>query len=224
MSSLSPVVKYHGLARRYLQRARFLMRPLLNGGTLGGREKVLPVENSEVVAGALRGVLGGDHRYRRFVRQLASPRTDGLVHFWQSTVLDTVEAKRGLVLPRHADALRALLPPLPEPARLDVRDVPAWVCIDELGGSCPVQAHGTAGSWRWYFRARHNDWSLGAVRGHAEDPVAACADSDTTFYVEDEYGDMAEDASYMDLDEARFFIVRELTRLKQSRGLDIPVE
>jgi len=28
------VVKYHGLARRYLTPPRFLMRPLLNGGTL----------------------------------------------------------------------------------------------------------------------------------------------------------------------------------------------
>jgi len=31
------VVKYHGLARRYLTGRGFLMRPLLNGGTLGGR-------------------------------------------------------------------------------------------------------------------------------------------------------------------------------------------
>ena len=34
---LSPVVKYHGLARRYLMPPVLLMRPLLNGGTLGGR-------------------------------------------------------------------------------------------------------------------------------------------------------------------------------------------
>src|SRR5258706_10081108 len=32
---LSPVVMYHGLARRYLSPSGFLMRPLLNGGTLG---------------------------------------------------------------------------------------------------------------------------------------------------------------------------------------------
>jgi len=35
-TSLSPVVKYHGLARRHVMPPRFLMRPLLNGGTLGG--------------------------------------------------------------------------------------------------------------------------------------------------------------------------------------------
>ena len=39
-ASLSPVVKYHGLARRELLPCRFLMRPLLNAGTLGGRERM----------------------------------------------------------------------------------------------------------------------------------------------------------------------------------------
>jgi hypothetical protein len=34
---LSPVVKYHGLARCHLLPPAFLMRPPLNGGTLGGR-------------------------------------------------------------------------------------------------------------------------------------------------------------------------------------------
>jgi hypothetical protein len=35
-ASLSPVVSYHGLARRHLVALGFLMRPLLNSGTLGG--------------------------------------------------------------------------------------------------------------------------------------------------------------------------------------------
>jgi hypothetical protein len=34
-ASLSPVVDYHRLARRYLTAPRFLMRPLHDGGTLG---------------------------------------------------------------------------------------------------------------------------------------------------------------------------------------------
>jgi uncharacterized protein len=38
------VVKYHGPARRYLLPPHFLMRPLLNGGTLGGRERMLDVQ------------------------------------------------------------------------------------------------------------------------------------------------------------------------------------
>jgi hypothetical protein len=36
-ASLSPVVKYHGLARRYVAPPVLLMRPLLNGATLGGQ-------------------------------------------------------------------------------------------------------------------------------------------------------------------------------------------
>jgi hypothetical protein len=39
-ASLSPVVKYHGLARRYLLPLGFLMRPQLNGGTLGRPQRV----------------------------------------------------------------------------------------------------------------------------------------------------------------------------------------
>jgi hypothetical protein len=197
------------------------MRALLNGSTFGGLERHVSAVDSAMVANVLRDALGSDQRYRKFVKMLASPRTDGLLHFWQSAALDTLEATRGLVLPRRAPELRALLPPLPDPPRLDASDVPTWIRIAEIGGSAPVQAYGSAGSWRWYFRARHNDWSLGAVRGHAGDPVGVSADSDVTFYAEDEYGDEAEDASYMDLDEARFFIVRELTRLKESRGLDM---
>jgi hypothetical protein len=36
-ASLSPVVRYQGLARRIVLPLGFLMRPLLNGGTSGGR-------------------------------------------------------------------------------------------------------------------------------------------------------------------------------------------
>src|SRR4051812_19117898 len=39
-ASLSPVVKYHGLARRYVWPLGLLMRPQLNGGTLG-RQKAI---------------------------------------------------------------------------------------------------------------------------------------------------------------------------------------
>ena len=35
------MVKYHELARRYLMPSGFPMRPLLNGGTLGGRDGLL---------------------------------------------------------------------------------------------------------------------------------------------------------------------------------------
>lgn len=172
------------------------------------------------LASHLRVVLGGDRGYRKFVRQLTAPRSDGLVQRWQSVILDILGAKHGLVLPRRAEELCALLPPLPAP-RLDAAGVPDWVRIDELGGMTPLQAWGTAGAWRWYFRARHNSWILGAVLGDGGDPVAVDADSANTFYAEDDYGDSPDEP--MDLDEARFLIVRELTRLRELRGLgDLP--
>ncbi len=183
------------------------------------RERSVASADSDEIARALRAALGGERRYRKFVKALAEPRADGLLHFWQGALLDALEAKSGLVLPRRAADLRALLPPLSEPPRLDASAVPTWVTIDEMGGSAPVQACGRAGSWRWYFRARHNAWSLGAVLGESGYVDGVCADSETTFFAEAEYGDVVYDASYMDLDEARFLIVRELTRLKTSRGL-----
>jgi hypothetical protein len=39
-ASLSPVVKYHELARRHRLALGFLMRPLLNGGTLARLQRL----------------------------------------------------------------------------------------------------------------------------------------------------------------------------------------
>lgn len=33
--------------------------------------------------------------------------------------------------------------------------------IDSIGGNCPVQAEGTIGGKPFYFRARHEHWSMG---------------------------------------------------------------
>jgi hypothetical protein len=172
----------------------------------------------ETLASLLRVTLGGDRRYRKFVRQLEAPRSDGLVLFWQSAVLDELEAKRGMVLPRRAEELRALLPPLSRACVLEVGAVPEWLHIEELGGVSPVQGHGTAGAWRWYFRARHESWSLGAVLGHDADPVDVLAESAGAFFAEGEYGELSEDASYMPLGEARYLIVEALAKLMLSRG------
>jgi hypothetical protein len=47
------VVKYHGLGHRYLWSLGFLMRPLLNGGTLGGPSKMSLREALKRVEAAL---------------------------------------------------------------------------------------------------------------------------------------------------------------------------
>ena len=170
--------------------------------------------DSEAVASILRSALGDERRYRRFVAQLLSPRSDGLIMFWQCEVLDGLEREAGLVLPRNAAELAALLPPLPHRTTLSETEVPSWLHVEELSGACPVQGVGTVGAWRWYFRARHDRWSISASRDTERDPVDVFGNSLNTFYTEEPYGDSAEDASYMPLDEARFYIVRELRRLR----------
>jgi hypothetical protein len=47
------VVKYHGLGHRHLARSGFLVRPLLNGGTLGGRRTMAQDVNQDRDGGAL---------------------------------------------------------------------------------------------------------------------------------------------------------------------------
>jgi hypothetical protein len=168
--------------------------------------------DSQAVASILRSALGDDERrYRRFVAQLWSPRSDGLIMFWQCEVLDGLERDAGLVLPRNAAELAALLPAL---TTLSETEVPSWLHVEELSGACPVQGVGTVGAWRWYFRARHDCWSISASRDTERDPVDVFGNSSNTFYTEEPYGDSSEAASYMPLDEARFYIVRELRRLR----------
>jgi hypothetical protein len=95
-------------------------------------------------------------------------------------------------------------------------DVPGWLSIESIEGTCPVQAWGKCGAWSWYFRARWDRWSLGAALG-AMDPVDVGASSDDTFHHEERYGDGPYDAGYMSVDEARWVIVRELSRLRAER-------
>ena len=64
------------------------------------------------------------------------------------------------------------------------------------------------------LRARHESWSLGAERNATELPVGDFEDGPDTFFVSEDFGVEAFDASYMTLDAARYFIVRELSRLR----------
>jgi hypothetical protein len=71
--------------------------------------------------------------------------------------------------------------------------------------AAPVQAEGTLGDKRFYFRARHEHWSFALSENGHIDPV----DIDTAergsaygFYVEERYSDKLSAASYMPIDEA----------------------
>lgn len=69
--------------------------------------------------------------------------------------------------------------------------------IKYLGGYCPVQAEGTIDGKPFYFRARGEHWSIG-IGG---EPIG-----DPDWYYEQDYGDGAFDASWMEHSEALNFI------------------
>lgn len=160
---------------------------------------------------ALRRQLGDD-RFSRFVYALRGGHDDR-IYFWQDEVLDRLEAEAGIALPRSPEALRPIfLPLVPVPETLPEIEVPDWISIDSLSGVAPVQGEGRADDAAWYFRARWGGWSIALSQDPQPNPVDVSTTTETTFYHEELYGDRRYDASYMPLDEARYFIVRELSR------------
>ena len=76
--------------------------------------------------------------------------------------------------------------------------------IDNLGGNCPVQGEGTVLGVPFYFRARHEEWSMGI----GEDPVAVTrAQIEEIWYKSEEWGDGEFSAGWMDREDA-FAIIR----------------
>lgn len=71
--------------------------------------------------------------------------------------------------------------------------------VNWLGGNCPVQAEGTVGGKKFYFRARYGHWSLSI----GDDPVPS-----PEWYYEEEYGTEPFDAGWMSEDEVRAFIAK----------------
>ncbi len=72
--------------------------------------------------------------------------------------------------------------------------------IEYLVGRAPLQGEGSVGEKRFYFRSRHNEWSLEI----GDDPM-----SDLIEWSHSEpYGDTPFAASHMPEDEARAFILK----------------
>lgn len=69
--------------------------------------------------------------------------------------------------------------------------------IDMIGGFCPVQAEGSVGDKKFYFRARGQQWSVGV----GDDPVAS-----PDWRYSERYGEDLFDAGWMTVAEARDFI------------------
>jgi hypothetical protein len=159
----------------------------------------------------------GKARFFRFIATL--PSGPGPLLFWQSRELDLLEQREGIVFPREPNELlvqlRPFLPPYPS---LAPELLPGWIVFDEFGGSVPVQATGrtVAPQARFYFRSRHDGWSISVSADPKVDPVDVGGTEGAFFYHEEDFGYVRDEASYIPLDVARFFIVRELTRWRTS--------
>lgn len=88
-----------------------------------------------------------------------------------------------------------------------LRDLKARITM--LGGQCPVQAEGTVGSKRFYFRSRWEQWSLHI----GDDPIY-----NPEFVYGEPWGKTPGDAGYMPEDEAIAMIARGLDAYKTWEG------
>ena len=170
------------------------------------------------LADELRSFLG-DKWFYRFLNALERSLPRPRLFYWQDDVLDDFTARTGTNVPRAPNALFELLKDARrQPKTLSEADVPSWITIHQLEGEGPVQGYGLISTWSWYFRARWEAWTIAAsVPGI--DPVGVFENNDSAFFHAEDYGDARYAASYMPLDEARFFIVRELSRLRAERKL-----
>ncbi len=160
----------------------------------------------------------GETRFVRFIAAL--PAGPGQLLFWQSHELDLLEHAEGIVFSRDAAELTALLAPLlPDHPTLPAEALPSWIVFEEFEGSAPVQVtgHVIQPRARFYFRARHQHWTIGLSTDPGVDPIDIGGTENDSFFHEEEFGYARDEASYMPLDVARFFIVRELTRWRSSR-------
>lgn len=163
----------------------------------------------------------GEESFRRFVAQVRAKSSSPELPFWHIDALDGFERATRQSIPHSRTELLKfvesvdLLPPVVRETEL-----PPWLTVESLGGECPVQGHGTMGPWRWYFRAKNDTWSLGAT-DTAKDPESIEKNSRHEFYYEELYSPSTGpfDAGYMPLDAARFFITRELSRLRTLRNM-----
>ena len=84
-------------------------------------------------------------------------------------------------------------------------DCGAGIDIEWLGGNCPVQAEGTIDGRRFYFRARHEHWSI-EIAATATTEYVKWPEDETTFEYEEEWD--GPNAGWMSEDTAREMIAK----------------
>jgi len=95
------------------------------------------------------------------------------------------------------------------------------ILVEWLSGLCPVQARGWIDEKQaFYFRSRHDEWSMSITKAEAEhldDAISIKADeSDVWQYFED-YGEDPE-AGYMPFIEALGFIEKAVAMMKATHN------
>lgn len=94
--------------------------------------------------------------------------------------------------------------------------LPDWCGATGFGGNCPVQAEGELDGAFWYFRARGSHWSI-TVHVDPEQRYW-CTDRSELYYHDEPYGEFP-DAGWMPREEAAAFIVRELSKWRDSKAV-----
>jgi hypothetical protein len=85
--------------------------------------------------------------------------------------------------------------------------------MDYLSGLCPVQSEGFMDGFPFYFRARHNGWSI-TVTAPDQNPIDAWVNAHLDGVERCLYhnAELFDDAGYMELEVARKFIEREYAK------------
>lgn len=87
------------------------------------------------------------------------------------------------------------------------------VHIERIGGLCPVQAEGTIGGKPFYFRARHQQWSL-SIGG-------ADVIMEPEWHTSQPWGNGPFDAGYMPVEDAAAIIEHQATIYLLQQGTKI---
>jgi len=174
----------------------------------------------------------GDEKFERFAEALRARPVSALrreepgLLFWQQDLWQDFCRSSEKTVPEDYGSITDIFSLLPEPVRprLSENEIPEWCSMDRLDGQCPVQGWGTVMGHAWYFRARHGHWSLelSKVAGEQVDEGNMSAHRLIEEPYEGSYS--GHEAGYMELDEARFYIVSRLRRLAAEAGFDISEE
>lgn len=167
----------------------------------------------------------GEEQFHKFVALVRHSGPESRLYFWQEEALDKFERTTTICLPRSPvgldELLKGAIPEPPPPPQLGPSGVPEWIVIDRIDGyDIFVQSEGVChiggpGPWRFYFRFKYGEWTIGACDDES-DPVDVGENSEHTFFHEEVYEGWPNDS--MPTNTARFYIVRELARLRAERG------